>query len=92
MGKLILTRPVISEKAFALQEADKYVFHVTPEANKAMIKDEVERLFKVTVVNVQTVCIPGKRKRFGKIMGKRRDIKKAIVTIKKGQKIEEFKA
>ena len=92
MGKLILTRPVISEKAFALQEADKYVFHVSPEANKAQIKDEVERLFKVTVVNVQTVRIPGKVKRFGKLFGRRKDIKKAIVTIKKGQKIEEFKA
>lgn len=92
MGKLILTRPVISEKAFALQEADKYVFHVSPEANKAQITAEVERLFKVTVVNVQTVRIPGKRKRFGKVMGQRKDIKKAIVTIKKGQKIEEFKA
>jgi large subunit ribosomal protein L23 len=92
MGKLILTRPVISEKAFALQEADKYVFHVSPEANKAQIKSEVERLFKVTVVNVQTVRIPGKVKRFGKLFGRRKDIKKAIVTIKKGQKIEEFKA
>ena len=92
MGKMILTKPVISEKAFALQEADKYVFHVTPEANKATIKAEVERLFKVTVLNVQTVRIPGKVKRFGKMFGRRKDVKKAIVTIKKGQKIEEFKA
>ena len=91
MGKLILTRPVVSEKAFALQEADKYVFHVSPESNKALIKAEVERLFKVNVLNVQTVCIPGKLKKFGKTVGRRKDIKKAIVTIKKGQKIEEFK-
>lgn len=92
MGKLILTRPVISEKAFALQEADKYVFHVAPEANKAQIKTEVERLFKVKVENVQTVRIPGKMKRFGRLFGRRKDVKKAIVTVKKGQKIEEFKA
>jgi large subunit ribosomal protein L23 len=91
MGKLILTKPVISEKAFALQETDKYVFHVSPESNKAQIKSEVERLFKVKVVNVQTIRIPGKMKRFGRLFGRRKDIKKAIVTIKKGQKIEEFK-
>lgn len=87
----ILIKPVISEKGFAAQEADKYIFHVTPKANKVLIKKEVERLFKVTVLSVNIVSIPGKLKRVGKKYGKRSDIKKAIVTIKKGQKIEEFK-
>lgn len=89
--KNILSKPVISEKGFALQEADKYVFHVTPEANKDLIKKEVERLFKVKVVGVNIVNIPGKVKRVGRIYGKRNDIKKAIITLEKGQKIEEFK-
>lgn len=87
----ILSKPVISEKGFALQEADKYVFHVAPEANKDLIKKEVERLFKVKVIGVNIVNIPGKVKRVGRIYGKRNDIKKAIITLEKGQKIEEFK-
>lgn len=87
----ILVKPVISEKGFAAQEADKYIFHVAPSSNKALIKQEVERLFKVNVVSVNIVSIPGKIKRVGKKFGKRNDIKKAIVTVKKGQKIEEFK-
>lgn len=87
----VLTRPVISEKAFAAQEADKYVFHVAPKANKALIKKEVEKLFKVDVISVNITNIPGKLKRVGRIFGPRNDIKKATVTVKKGQKIEEFK-
>jgi large subunit ribosomal protein L23 len=90
--KSVLLKPVISEKAFAAQEADKYIFHVTPEANKDLIKKEVEKLFKVNVVAVNITRIPGKLKRVGKIFGRRNDVKKAVVTIKKGQKIEEFKA
>lgn len=87
----ILVRPVISEKGFAAQEADKYIFHVAPEANKTLVKKEIERLFKVTVTAVNIVSIPGKVKRVGRVMGQRKDIKKAIVTVKKGDKIEEFK-
>lgn len=87
----ILQKPAISEKGFALQEEDKYVFHVAQDANKDMIKKEVERLFKVKVVGVNIVKIPGKIKRVGRIYGKRADIKKAIITVEKGQKIEEFK-
>jgi large subunit ribosomal protein L23 len=87
----ILVKPVISEKGFAAQEADKYIFHVAPEANKILVKKEVERLFKVDVLSVNITCIPGKVKRVGRKYGKRSDIKKATVTIKKGQKIEEFK-
>lgn len=89
--KSVLTRPVISEKAFALQEQGKYIFHVAPFANKALIIEEVEKLFKVDVVDVNIVCIPGKVKRSGRVLGRRNDVKKAIVTVKKGQKIEEFK-
>jgi large subunit ribosomal protein L23 len=90
--KSIILRPVISEKSFAAEESSKYIFHVTPEANKDLIKKEVERLFKVEVTNVNIVNIPGKLKRVGRIFGKRRDVRKAIITIKKGQEIKEFKA
>lgn len=88
----VLVKPVISEKAFMGQEAEKYAFHVSPEATKDMIKKEVEKLFKVNVVSVNITRIPGKLKRVGRIFGRRNDVKKAIVTVKKGQKIEEFKA
>jgi large subunit ribosomal protein L23 len=87
----VLVKPVISEKGFAAQEADKYVFHVAPKANKDLVKKEVEKLFKVEVTSVNIIRIPGKLKRVGKIFGRRNDVKKAIVTVKKGQKIEEFK-
>lgn len=89
--KSVLVKPVISEKAFILQEAGKYIFHVVPEANKNLVKKEVEKLFKVEVTAVNIVSIPGKLKRVGRIFGRRNDVKKAIVTVKEGQKIEEFK-
>lgn len=90
--KNILIKPVISEKALGAQDADKYVFHVDTKANKDMVKKEVERLFKVNVVDVNITRIPGKLKRVGRIYGRRSEVKKATVLIKKGQKIEEFKA
>lgn len=89
--KSVLLKPVISEKAFAEQELGKYVFHVASFANKDLIKREIENLFKVEVENVNIISIPGKVKRVGKIFGRRSQVKKAIVTVKKGQKIEEFK-
>ena len=91
MQSNILLKPVVSEKAFDGHENGKYGFHVASKSNKKMIKDEVERLFKVNVEKVRIINIQGKVKRVGKIFGKRNDIKKAIITIKKGQKIEEFK-
>lgn len=87
----IIIRPVISEKSFAAEEAGKYIFHVAAAANKDLVKKEVERLFKVEVAKVNIINIPGKLKRVGRIFGKRNDVCKAIVTLKKGQEIKEFK-
>lgn len=87
----ILIKPVISEKSFANSEKDVYVFSVSPEANKIEIKKAIEKLFKVNVTGVRVVNIDGKIKRVGRRMGKRSDIRKAYISIKKGQKIEEFK-
>lgn len=87
----ILKRPVISEKSFALAENGKYVFVVSKEANKIEIKKAVEKLFKVTVVDVRTVVMKGKVKRVGRKFGKRADFKKAYITLKEGNKIEDFK-
>ncbi len=87
----VLKRPVISEKGFSATEAGKYVFVVDNAATKTEIKQAVEKAFSVHVVSVNTIVVAGKVKRFGKIFGKRSDIKKAIVTVKKGESIEDFK-
>lgn len=87
----VLKQPVISEKSFAMAEGSKYVFMVQPDATKTEVAQAVELAFKVHVVSVNTIIVKGKMKRFGKIFGKRKDYKKAIVTIKSGETIEDFK-
>lgn len=87
----VLKRPVISEKSFASADQGKYVFIVDEAATKTEVKQAVEKAFSVHVTAVNTVIIAGKVKRFGKSFGKRSDYKKAIVTIKKGETIEDFK-
>lgn len=87
----VLKQPVISEKSFAMAEGSKYVFMVNPDATKTEVRLAVEKAFKVHVTDVNTVIVKGKRKKFGKTMGKRSDYKKAIVTIKSGETIEDFK-
>lgn len=87
----VLKQPVISEKSFTMAEGGKYVFQVNPDATKIEIKKAVELAFKVHVISVNTVIIKGKVKRFGKIFGKRKDFKKAVVTVKSGETIEDFK-
>jgi large subunit ribosomal protein L23 len=87
----VLKRPVISEKSFASAEDGKYVFMVDKSATKTEIRKAVELAFKVDVVSVNTVITKGKVKRFGKIFGRRQDYKKAVVTVKAGQTIEDFK-
>lgn len=87
----VLKRPVISEKSFASADKGKYVFVVDTAATKTEVKQAVEKAFSVHVTAVNTVIIAGKVKRFGKSFGKRSDFKKAIVTIKSGETIEDFK-
>lgn len=80
----VLRRPVVSEKSYGLLDQGKYTFEVAPEANKTQIKIAVEQIFGVKVDTVNTVNTKGKtrRTRFG--TGKRKDIKKAIVTLREG--------
>ena len=84
----VLLAPQISEKATYV--GDKYeqvVFRVLRDATKTEIKAAVEMLFKVQVNKVQTVCVLGKAKRFGRTMGRRNDWKKAYVCLVPGQEI-----
>ena len=86
----ILLRPIVTEKSTVLQERNKYVFEVTPKANKIMVKEAVKRAYNVDVIQVNIVKNRGKRKRFGPRWTQTRDIKKAIVTLKPGDRIEIF--
>ena len=80
--------PVITEKATVLTEQNKVVFRVAMDATKDEIAAAVEELFKVRVVKVNTLITKGKTKRFRGILGKRSDVKKAIVTLQAGQTID----
>jgi large subunit ribosomal protein L23 len=84
----ILLAPQISEKATMLAEKNnQVVFIVTPDASKPEIKAAVEMLFKVKVGAVQVMNRKGKEKRFGRSMGRRSDVRKAIVKLEAGQEI-----
>lgn len=84
----VLVAPQISEKATMLAERDnQVVFIVTPDATKPEIKAAVELLFKVSVGSVQVMNVKGKAKRFGRTMGRRSDMRKAIVSLEAGQEI-----
>ena len=80
--------PVITEKATYLSEQNKVVFRVADDATKDEIAAAVEALFKVKVTKVNTLITKGKTKRFRGIMGRRSDVKKAIVTLADGQSID----
>ncbi|MCX6806801.1 MAG: 50S ribosomal protein L23 [Candidatus Berkelbacteria bacterium] len=85
-----IIEPVVTEKSIDLSGKDKYVFKVAKSANRNEIKKEVEKTFKVNVIDVNILNQKGKIKKRGKIVGRTKDIKKAIVTLKKGQKIKEL--
>lgn len=87
----VVIRPVISEKADAMREGRAvYTFEVHPEANKIEVRQAVEAIFQVEVESVQTVVVRGKVKRVGRTAGKKKNWKKAYVTLKQGQSIDLF--
>jgi len=86
----ILRRPLITEKATALKEKDKYAFEVINKATESQIKEAVEQAFKVKVSKVNVMMVPGKTRRFGRRQVTRSPWKKAIVTLAPGDKITFF--
>ena len=86
----ILLAPVISEKSYGLLDENKYTFVVRPDANKTQIKIAVEQVFNVTVLDVNTLNRQGKRKRTRSGFGRRKDTKRAIVSLAPGDRIEIF--
>jgi len=90
----IIYRPIVTEKISNLQEKGIYAFEVDPHSNKIDIARAIEKKFNVTVVNVRTMNFKGKTKvqmtRRGRFEGKTSHFKKAVVTLKEGEKIDLF--
>ncbi len=80
----ILISPVVSEKSYTLLDEGKYTFVVDPRANKTEIKIAVEQVFGVKVAAVNTITRKGKSRRTKFGLGKRKDVKRAIVTLREG--------
>lgn len=86
-----IIRPLITEKITQLQETvEKYGFEVHPKMNKIEVAKQIEERFNVKVKSVRMMNVKGKLKRMGRTEGRRKDWKKAIVTLYKGHKIELF--
>jgi large subunit ribosomal protein L23 len=86
----VILKPVVSEKSYGLLDAGVYTFVVHPDANKTEIRQAVEAIFNVSVHKVNTLNRKGKRKRRRQFYGVRPDIKRAIVTLKAGDRIDLF--
>ncbi len=87
----VVLKPLLTEKGTRLkEEGNQYLFRVATTANKVEIKQAIEQLFKVTVLDVRTSQVRGKVKRLGRFQGRRPDWKKAIATLKEGDSIELY--
>ena len=83
----VLLKPTITEKSTLLQESGKYTFHIAMGANKVEVKQAVESNFNVSVVDVNITKLKGKQKKYGPRPTKQPDVKKAVVTLKSGDRI-----
>ena len=91
-AEYILKKPLLTEKATGLSENyNRYSFEVSLKANKYEIKNAVEKMFNVKVLDIKTSTTAGKTKRAGKSVKKLQSVKRAYVRVKEGQKIEFFK-
>ena len=86
----VLRRPLITEKNTALQAQGKYAFEIAKDSNKQQVKQAVEKAFNVRVIAVNVMTVPGKMRRIGRQRVLTQSWKKAIVTLKLGDKIEIF--
>jgi large subunit ribosomal protein L23 len=86
----VILAPVLSEKAVAGIENSRYTFYVHPHANRTQIKEAVQTVFAVDVVKINLINQQGKVKRLGRYEGREKARKKAIVTLKPGQRIQQL--
>lgn len=88
----VLLRPLLAEKDHMRKLDGYYTFKVHPDANKVQIKEAIQKLFKVTVISVNTMRMHGKVRRHGRNQGRRPDWKKAIVRVKQGETISALES
>lgn len=90
----VIRHPILTEKSTLLQSQNKYVFAVDEKATKNDVERAINKLFNVEVLDVKTFNVKGQRRRLLRLrkVTKRKDWKKAIVTVKKGQKIQVFES
>ncbi len=86
----VLKRPIVTEKSGIQAEINQYTFEIDWRANKVQVKQAVETAFGVTVVAVNVMKMPGKQRRWGRILSKTPGWKKAVVTLAPGNRIELF--
>jgi len=86
----ILVKPLITEKISGMASMGKYAFLVSPDANKLSVKKAVGAVYGVSVSDVRIINVVGKKVRYGRSFGQRKDWKKAIVTLAPGEKIEVY--
>jgi large subunit ribosomal protein L23 len=86
----VIIRPVVSEKSYVLSAANRYTFRVHPNAHKTQIRQAIQELFDVHVVDVRTLSVKSKPKRRGAVNGRTRAWKKAIVQLSEGESIPIF--
>jgi len=87
----VVIKPLVTEKGtMMLSEGNWVTFKVHPDANKIEVREAIQKIFSVSVLQVNTQIVRGKRKRFGKTMGQSKAWKKAMVQLKEGDKIEVF--
>lgn len=86
----ILARPLVTEKGSMLNAAGKYIFEVAKEANKIEIAKAISEVYGVKPIDINVINYEGKKARRGKITGKRKNWKKAIITLPKGESIQVY--
>ncbi len=87
----VLIRPIITEKAVSGETVNSYVFEIFPKANKISVKEAVEEIYGVKPVKINIIREKGKIVRYGRFIGRTKDRKKAVVFLKKGEKIQFVK-
>ncbi len=92
LATAVLVRPRVTEKAYAVNALNQYVFQVAPKATKTEIKKAVEAAYEVKVVSVNITRLPGKTKQVGRTVGHRSALRKAVVRLKAGDTITLFQA
>lgn len=88
MKKAIIKNPLITEKATKLSESGRYIFLVAPQATRPEIKKAVKEAYRVDAIKVNVVNVKSKARRLGRTLGRKPGYKKAIVTLKSGQKLD----